>query len=578
MGPFSPASTIYTLENTGGQALEWSAVGTQTWVTLSDTGGTLDAGAVLDVTVSINGTADGLSAGSYNDTITFTNTTFDYGTTTRDVALTVTGAGNSNPLGINLTEVGFWTPEWIWVDAFRKTKPWMCQSADSSIWDTGEPLDMDADGWVRSLAYNRAAGTVMLYNLNGHYPAGDYVCLYDGTGAIQFGRDGHIVSSEPGRIVVNVNPTNQGIHLKVVATDPADYVRNIRMIMPGFESTYETQPFHPLFLERLNNPGFIRHMNWLRTNNSTHVNWSDRTPYTYYTQATTNGVSVEEMIDLCNRTNADAWFCMPHQATDAYIEQFAILVRDTLNPNLKAYVEHSNEVWNSTFSQYEYARQQGIAMGFTSSSALKYHSVRSVQIFEIWEQVFGSTDRLVRVLAGQHANPSAGVVVMDFQDAYQSADVWAVAPYFGGIFGRTPLVSEVVNWSVDELLDACEGDILTRRQMTVNHVNNANARGLSVIAYEGGQHLRGGGSWEQNPTLTALFIATNRHPRMQDLYLMDMNGWREAGGTWFAVYESVYIPTYYGSWGVLEYQDQDLSTAPKYLGLDEFKTANPVWW
>ncbi len=88
-GPFTPSSQAYTLQNTGGQSLNWTAAKTQSWVSLSSAGGTLAAGASTTVTVSINAAADALAAGSYSDTVTFTNTTTHSGDTTRGVSLTV---------------------------------------------------------------------------------------------------------------------------------------------------------------------------------------------------------------------------------------------------------------------------------------------------------------------------------------------------------------------------------------------------------------------------------------------------------------------------------------------------------
>lgn len=88
-GTFSPSSQIYTLQNTGVAALNWTAGKTQAWTTLSVESGTLVTDASVTVTVSINSNADSLEAGSYSDTVTFTNTTNGTGNTTRPVSLAV---------------------------------------------------------------------------------------------------------------------------------------------------------------------------------------------------------------------------------------------------------------------------------------------------------------------------------------------------------------------------------------------------------------------------------------------------------------------------------------------------------
>ncbi len=107
-GPFSPSSTSYTLQNTGGASINCTVSKGQSWVTLSPTGITLAAGASITVTVSINSAANSLTSGSYSDTVSFTNTTNGNGNTTRSVSLTVnpTGGGLSVTPSTGLTSSG----------------------------------------------------------------------------------------------------------------------------------------------------------------------------------------------------------------------------------------------------------------------------------------------------------------------------------------------------------------------------------------------------------------------------------------------------------------------------------------
>lgn len=91
-GPFSPTNKTYILQNTGTGDLDWTASQTTGWVTLSDTGGSLDAGTSTAVTVSINNNANTLPVGIHNETVTFLNTTNGGGSTTRNVVLEITAA------------------------------------------------------------------------------------------------------------------------------------------------------------------------------------------------------------------------------------------------------------------------------------------------------------------------------------------------------------------------------------------------------------------------------------------------------------------------------------------------------
>lgn len=95
-GPFNPANKWYTLRNVGSTAINWTAGKSQAWTTLSATSGTLQPmgtpGDRRDINVTINANADSLVPGIYNDTITFNNTTNNFGNTSRGVALTVNSA------------------------------------------------------------------------------------------------------------------------------------------------------------------------------------------------------------------------------------------------------------------------------------------------------------------------------------------------------------------------------------------------------------------------------------------------------------------------------------------------------
>ena len=91
-GPFSPTSTDYTVRNDGTTPLSWSATTDLTWVRIAPTSGTLQPGTTATVSLTLNGTANGLQRGFYASEIVFRNTTNDSGSQFRGLNLQVNDA------------------------------------------------------------------------------------------------------------------------------------------------------------------------------------------------------------------------------------------------------------------------------------------------------------------------------------------------------------------------------------------------------------------------------------------------------------------------------------------------------
>lgn len=487
-----------------------------------------------------------------------------------------------SPLGINLSSVEDWNSELPFVDVFKMARmPWFSQKEGAS-WNQGGELKLTTAGYPAKLEPGHYAETVMLDN-GGRYPAGQYTVLYDGDGKIRFGMQGVEIASEaPGRLTINVTPKDHGIFLQIRETNPANPIRNIRVLLPGHEKTYMTQPFNPTFLKRLAQFRVIRFMDWGRTNNSDQVEWSQRPTPQGITQTGPGGVAIEHMIQLANQLKADPWFTIPHQASDDYMRQFAKLVRERLDPSLKVYVEYSNEVWNYGFAQTRYAEQKGKELKLSDDrfqGALRYYSQRSVDLFKIWQEVFGGSDRIVEVVASQAVNAWTGDQILGWKDAAKYVDAYAIAPYiFGERFNDPAKASQTANVKPDEIVNALFDEVRTEtRKMITDNIKLTKSYGVELVAYEGGPHLVSYTMPDaQKDQITALFTAVNRHARMRDLYRDYLTQWKSLGGGVFNQYHSVGGCSQYGCWGALEYQDQDISTAPKYMGLMDFIQANPM--
>ena len=475
-------------------------------------------------------------------------------------------------LGTNLSGPADWNTELPFVDVFRLSRPWISQRKGAA-WGKGPKLALDAHGWVTRLESGCSAETPLCTIDGGHYPAGEYTVLYEGTGRIAFSGGVKVVSSAPGKIVIGVDPSRGGFFLRLEATDAKNPVRNIRVIMPGFVETYRTNPFHPVFLKRWKGVACLRFMDWMHTNGSKVRTWSDR-PTPDSATFSAKGVALEWMIDLSNRMGADPWFCMPHLADDDFVRRFAGIVRAKLDPKRTVYVEYSNEVWNGMFAQSRWAGQEGKRLGFAEKSweaSWKFTGYRSAQIFRIWEEVFGGSKRLVRVLATQAANPYVSHRVVEFRDAYRHADALAVAPYVTcnvSPQGKRLNASTVEKWTVDEALDYMEDTALPQSIRWIRGQKKvADQYGLKLIAYEAGQHMVGVGGGENNRKMTALFHAANAHPRMGEIYRKYLQAWTDAGGDVFCNFSSVGRWSKWGSWGVMQYYDDDLAKSPKLLAL-----------
>jgi len=474
-------------------------------------------------------------------------------------------------VGVNLDGASDWMRPWMFVDAFKQARVWTAGGPAAHRSGPAE-LQLDDGGNVVALQPGQFASTYMFTDSEGHYPRGRYVALFEGRGELRWSGDASVVSEQPGRVVLDVKP-GDGIRLRLARTDPDDPIRRIRVYMPGFDDPAAAPRFHPEFVERLRPFSVLRFMDLQATNDSSLSRWQERPKTSDATQTTRRGVALEHLLELALALDADPWFCMPHLADDDFVRRFATLVRDRLPPRRKVYIEHSNEVWNGIFAQAQYARDRGLALGLSEDAyeaQLRYHAERSLEIFRIWEEVFGGSDRLVRVLGSHFANRWASETVLGWREAYRHADALAVAPYFGHRLSKPARVPEVRTWQPQRLIEACQDEIGAALGEIESLAAMVRAHGLDLIAYEAGQHLAGRGDARDDVALTNLLVSANRHPGMKSLYERYIAGWHARGGGLMLMFSFVSRPGKWGSWGLLEWQDQPRQKAPKYDAVLEY--------
>ena len=524
-------------------------------------------------------------------------------------------------LGTNLHGIADWSTQLPFLDAFKSSRKWItqCQQGEpgcNSSWSTNEyeKLDLDEYGWVKSLPapedppeYTRVS--TLLFRDVGRYPGGQYLVIYEGEGIIEYEGDGSKdeAASTPGRDVLNVTPSTNGIHLIITSTDPnknGNYIRNIRVVPAKYEKTYESEIFNPDFLERIQKFQAIRFMDWMGTNNSTQKEWKNRPQLATASYASQEGgPPVEILVKLANRLKADPWFNIPHLATDEYITKFAEIVKDSLDPNLTIYLEYSNEVWNPQFKQFHWVKDNGQISG--GNTPYQSYGVRTAQMCDLWKGVFGEESNRVKCVMGtQTANPWVAEQVLDC-DKWKEApcykhgiDALAITSYFNGRLGFPEYESAIESWIDDPNIDEFERALKQLQDGSVfkssqndqedfgstkdlakdfkEHAKIAQQKGLELVVYEGGSHVVGLQKVLDNEKLTNFFIELHRRPEFYDRYTEMLNAWKEQEGprTLFMNFSDIGKPSKWGSWGVLEHVDQKKS--PRYDALIDFIDNNSL--
>jgi len=331
--------------------------------------------------------------------------------------------------------------------------------------------------------------------------------------------------------------------------------------------TTVTNPWNPQFLSEISMYACLRFMDFGHTNNSNVVNWSERIQKTA-NQVTAGQFAYEWMIDLCNRTNIDMWVCLPHKTNLDYWTQLATLIKNNLNPNLKCYIEYSNETWNGGFTQFQYTLDQGIANGLPGSNQWyqggAYSVWQSLKIFKAFQDVFGVADmgtRVIRVCAwsGNYDiadQAFANTLNSSTWNPYgQKVDMGAIAPYIGnGIDGAASNCQSLFHAEIDRLYSATSDGV-------AHAVNMANKYGFKLGCYEGGQHL-----------LTNAHV-WSANPNIYTEYMYMLNKWKDKF-VLFNHYTHLGAWGSGGAWGAKVSTTSTLAESHKYRALVDWINAN----
>jgi len=409
---------------------------------------------------------------------------------------------------------------------------------------------------------------------------------FDGTGELSFfGGFENLQQTSSNRITFDfLNPEDSVLELTIRSSDIDDPIHNIRVLMPGTEMTYEAEPFYSLWLEKLSIFPTVRFMDWGMTNSWGQLDtwtwddpsmfaWEDRAQMDHYTWATSKGIPYEMMIRLLNEYDLDGWICVPHRANDEYIENMAELFRENLEVERHLTVEYSNEIWNWIFGQTHWLNKYGCELQNVDWPEGIVPYVQNC--LDIWTDVFqNELSRITRV-AGVHT--AWQDVSNRMVNNLEVGSLDAISPtfYFGlsdegdaalDVLGANATVADVAHYARQGMEEAKDFIETQKNEL-------ADPLGLSLVFYEGGQHITGHPFGEE-PSYAQAILDVQRDTSMYNMY----NEWFDFLKTLQEGDDPLQLMNFsfvanrsarFGSWGILETMAQDTSSipAPKYSAI-----------
>ena len=494
----------------------------------------------------------------------------------------------ATPIGINSSAVLPGEPGNIFADVVKQSKPFSAYS------NTGATVAVDANGWP-------LADASMVLWTSGREMNGTYQVSFTGeaklvdwtglgsfaVGGVSYGATlplgvGYNAASNTTTaqwVVTNSAPAAATIGFaqtkRTAASVAGSGITNLhimRPLAPGSATPHASgELFSAAYKSFLSYFAGIRFMDYLATNGNHDINWTDRVKPTDATQYQPKsgwgwqgkGGSFEYLVALANETGKDAWINIPISANDDFVTKLAQLLKygsdgtnpytspqanpvyPPLNSNLKAYLEYSNETWNSAFPQYNTNIALAEAEAAVANSSLDYDksgrwfvwerrhvAERIMQVSTLFRAVWGDADMMTRVrpvFEWQYGNMNETAAVgLDFLDAYyNNADgVKHVAtPHPVNYF----LYGGGGGWYVNPNHEGLSTDAAifasgTNTPATGSDALWATAFGLKTMGYEGGFEVGG-------DTGSAATVAANLDPGAEPLAVRALTQFFTLGGT-----------------------------------------------
>lgn len=514
-------------------------------------------------------------------------------------------------LGMNLSGNVYYSASKYYKDLMKSADPWRTSDDSGTRWENDtyfHQIPKRPDGYPTHVPF-AVDGTTLLQHVvtpvshSANRSLGVHHLYYQGEGQLQL-NGARLVSEEPGHQIYDFGSdpaANHAIVLIISQSLQSNPIRGIEIVHEDDIASYKTQPFNDALKSDLGDVSVVRLMDLMFTNGNAASLPEHIPPVDYYTWNdcpgdvcdTTHfaGHPPQVLMALVTHLDTHAWLTIPHQATDAYVRQYAQAVYAGLPADKSVLVEYSNELWNWLFPQTHWLAEVACADPVSrveledspgqcngEISSRRYQTKRTLEIVNIFRDVFGEErDRVISVLAGQGSwswrtqQSMEALADANINPHGQSFDAISIAPYFGGEHIATQDMRDFfVNTSFEglrdhaiNLIDSDEvlGGIQEHKQM-------ADQYQADLIAYEGGQHFLCGGEFCEDRQLMDKLAAFQRHDVMEEVYNYYYQAWFDQGGSLFAVFSHLASPeSRWGAWGTSEYYGQPLTETPKKRAL-----------
>lgn len=231
--------------------------------------------------------------------------------------------------------------------------------------------------------------------------------------------------AKTGTIEILGSASNVEIRMNI--NDPNDPPYDLEIWLEMYDAQYQAgEMYDPYWLEEMRQFQCIRFMD------PQGINFSEMSEIEHHALETTDRWSraydsanptvrgrmpLSTVSRLANDLNRDIHWCIPHLASDAYVQATAEHFRDNVTSDAVMCYEYTNEHWNFSFGQFSWLRDRGNELGITSGyqSSFIYYGHRAAEIMNIIRNVYGPSQRhrWKGVMGSMAASPSVSTTILE---------------------------------------------------------------------------------------------------------------------------------------------------------------------